>query len=175
MTLITKLTRIGMALAATLLLTFGSLQAQRIAVVDVDEVLNSLSDYEQAQKELDQLAATWRQDIAKEYDNIKSMYNRYQTEQVLLSDDARRQREEEIMAAETRVRELQKSKFGPEGALFEKRRDLVQPIQDRVYRAIEDYANERGFDFILDKGAAAGLLFSAEKHEKTADILARLK
>ena len=171
----TFFSRLALACTAALFLSFGSLQAQRIAVVDINEVLESLSDYKEAQQELDQLAATWRQDIAKEYDNIKSMYNRYQTEQVLLSDDEKRRREDDIMAAETRVRELQKSKFGPEGALFEKRRDLVQPIQDRVYRAIEDYANERGFDFILDKGAAAGLLFSAEKHDKTADILSRLR
>ena len=175
MPLSSKITRLALVVCAALFLSFGSLQAQRIAVVDINQVLEQLSDYTEAQRELDQLAATWRQDIAKEYDKIKAMYNRYQTEQVLLSDDARRQREDEIMAAETRVRELQKSKFGPEGALFEKRRDLVQPIQDRVYRAIEDYANERGFDFVLDKGAAAGLLFSAEKHDKTADILARLR
>ena len=72
-------------------------QAQRIAYVDVNKILESIDEYQESQRELDQLAASWRQEIAQEYDKIKSMYNRYQAEQVLLSDEARRQREDEIM------------------------------------------------------------------------------
>ena len=83
----------------------------------------------------------------------------------------RRQKEEEIMAKEKSVRELQKSKFGPEGALFTKRQDLVQPIQDRVYQAIESYANDKGYDFIFDKGGATGILFSNARYDKTEEII----
>ena len=151
-----------------------SAQAQRIAIVDVNLVLESMDEYQNAQKEIDKVAAEWRQDIAKEYDNIKSMYNRYQAEQVLLSDEARQKREDEIMEAEKRVRELQRDKFGPEGELFERRRDLVQPIQDKVFEAIEAYADERGYDFIFDKGGSAGLLFAKEDYDKTQEVLRRL-
>lgn len=152
-----------------------NLQAQRIAYVDVNLVLESIQEYQAAQDELDRIAADWRQEIAQEYDKIKSLYNRYQAEQVLLSDEARRQKEEEIMAKEQQVREMQKEKFGPEGALFEKRKELVQPIQEQVFGAIEAYAEERGYDFIFDKGGNAGIIFSNPKYDVTNDILDRLK
>lgn len=149
-------------------------QAQKIAIVDVEKVLSSMPEYTQAQSDLDRMAATWRQDIAKDYDAIKSMYNSYQAEQVLLSDDARRQKEDEIVEAEKSVRDKQKQRFGPDGDLFQKRKELVQPIQDKVYTAIEDYARERGFDFIFDKGGSAGLIFSKVDAEKTDDIIKRI-
>ena len=149
-------------------------QAQRIATVDMNTILESIQEYQDAQKELDRIAATWQQDIAKMYDEIKSMYNRYQAEQVLLSDDERNQREEEIMQKERQVREYQKAKFGPEGELFQRRKELVQPIQDRVYAAIEEYANERGYDFIFDKGSTAGLIFNNAEYDITDEILKRL-
>ena len=97
------------------------------------------------------------------------MYNKYQAEQVLLSEDARKQREEEITQKEKEVRDLQKQKFGTDGALFQKRQELVKPIQERVYSAIERYANEKGYDFIFDKGTA-GIIFSGAKFDLTEDI-----
>lgn len=151
-----------------------SANAQRIAYVDVTEILESIEEYQDAQKELDAVAATWRQEIAGKYDDIKGKYNQYQAEQVLLSDDARKNKEDEIMKMEQDVRELQKQYFGPEGSLFQKRKQLVQPIQEQVYGAIEDYAKERGFDFIFDKGGAAGIIFSNEEFDKTGDILKKL-
>ncbi|MBI1225855.1 MAG: OmpH family outer membrane protein [Bacteroidetes bacterium] len=150
-------------------------EAQRIAYVDVKVILESIDEYQKAQDELDKVAATWRQEIAQEYDNIKGQYNRYQAEQVLMSDDARKKKEDEIMDMEKKVRELQKEKFGPEGALFQRRKELVQPIQDRVYAAIEDYASDKGYDFIFDKSSAAGMLFASPNYDKTGDVLERLK
>jgi len=149
----------------------GMIQAQRIAIVDITRVLEEMNDYQAAQQELDNIAATWRQEIAKEYDQIKAMYNKYQAEQVLLTEDARRKKEDEIMEREKQVRELQREKFGPEGALFRKRQDLVQPIQERVYAAIKQYADDRGYDFIFDKGAASGLIFSSAEFDKTDDVI----
>ncbi len=148
--------------------------AQRIAYVDIGSILESLPEYTKAQRDLDKTAATWRQEIAQEYDKIKGMYNKYQAEQVLMSDDMRKQKEDEIMQAEDAVRELQKRKFGPEGALFKKRQDLVQPIQERVYSSIEDYASEKGFDFIFDQNGSAGMIFANPKYDKTEDIKSKL-
>ena len=150
-------------------------QAQRIAYVDVNVILESIEEYQSAQKELDDLGATWRQEIAVEYDKIKGQYNRYQAEQVLMSDDSRKQKEDEIMEMEKRVRELQKEKFGPEGALFQKRKELVQPIQDRVYTAIEEFAGDRGYDIIFDKRGSTGMIFANPDYDKTKEVLDRLK
>ncbi len=150
-------------------------QAQKFAYVDTNKILESVSDYRKAQDELDKLASKWRQDIAQEYDKIKGMYNRYQAEQVLLSDEVKKQREEEIMNKEKEVREMQKDKFGAEGALFKKRQELVRPIQDKVYAAIENYAAEKGYDFIFDRSdAAVGIIYSNASFDKTSDVVKRI-
>ncbi len=151
-----------------------SANAQKIAFVDVQEILENIAEYKEAQTELDRLANQWRQEIAQEYDVIKGMYNRYQAEQVLLSEDARKQREDEIMNKEKQVRDMQRDKFGPEGALFQRRQELVQPIQERVYAAIESYAGERGYDFIFDRSSDSGMIFTNPQYNKTEDILRRL-
>lgn len=165
-------------IASTALLMFALVSfatAQRIAIIDVTAVLESLPEYQKAQEQLDKIATTWRQEIAQEQDKIKGMYSKYQAEQVLLSEDMKKQREEEIMNKEKEVRELQRQKFGPEGALFKKREELVKPIQDRVYGAIERFATDKGFEFIFDKGSASGLLFADKKNDKTEDLKAMLK
>ena len=149
--------------------------AQRIAVVDVTAILESLPEYQKAQEQLDKVATAWRQEIAQEQDKVKGMYSKYQAEQVLLSEDMKKTREEEIMAKEKEVREMQRMKFGPEGALFKKREELVKPIQDKVYTAIERFATDKGFEFIFDKGSASGLIFTDKKNDKTEDLKAALK
>ncbi|MEP6646843.1 MAG: OmpH family outer membrane protein [Saprospiraceae bacterium] len=149
----------------------SQVSAQRIAIVDITKVLEELPDYKSAQGDLDKIAADWRQEISLQYDQIKAMYNKYQAEQVLLTEDAKKQKEDEIMEREKSVRDMQRDKFGPEGALFRKRQDLVQPIQERVYASIQKYAQDRGFDFIFDKGGTGGLIFSNAEYDKTDDII----
>ena len=148
----------------------ADLAAQRVAVVDINGILEGMDDYKAAQAELDRVADAWRQEIAQEYDKIKGMYSRYQAEQVLMSPEARTQQEEAIVDAETRVREMQKNRFGPEGELFERRAELVQPIQDKVYGAIQRFADQRGYDLVFDKGSSAGLLFSKPTLDKTEEL-----
>ncbi|MEY4135389.1 MAG: OmpH family outer membrane protein [Saprospiraceae bacterium] len=158
-----------------LTLSIGTATAQRIACVDINRILESVPEYSTAQSELDAMSERWRQEIAQEYDKIKAMYNRYQAEQVLLSNEARQKKEEEIMAMEKDVRDMQRAKFGPEGALFQRRQELVRPIQDKIYAAIQSYAEERGFDFIFEKGGSAGIIFSSQEYDKTEDIIKLVK
>ncbi len=159
---------------AVIILFGTSLNAQKIAVIDINAVLTELPEYTEAQAKLDKIAAEWNQEIATAYDKIKSLYNKYQAEQVLLSEDVRAQREKEIMQKEAQVRELQKRKFGPEGELFLKRREIVNPIQERVFGAIETFAIDRGYDIILDKAGSAGILFASDEYDKTSLIKRRL-
>ena len=149
--------------------------AQRIAYVDVNDILESLPEYQKAQEQLDKIATQWRQEIAVEQDKIKGMYSKYQAEQVLLSEEMKKQREEEIMNKEKEVRELQRQKFGPEGALFKKREELVRPVQERVFNAIQKYAEDRGYEFIFEKGSASGMLYADKRYDKTEDLKALLK
>ena len=133
-----------------------------------------MKEYSSAEKQLDDLAAEWRQEVSIEYDKIKSLYNKYQAEQVLLSDADKKKREDEIVEAEAAVRELQKRKFGPEGDLFLKRQELVAPVQEKVFSAIEDFAADRGYDLIFDKAGSTGLLFTSDEYDKTVDLKKRL-
>lgn len=147
-----------------------SAQAQKVALVDINDILESLEDYQAAQNEIDQTSAKWRQEIAQEYDKIKSMYNKFQAEQVLLSAEVKLEREEEIIAKEAEVRSLQKRRFGPEGDLFRRRQELVSPIQDKVFTAIEDYAKIKGYDIVFDKAGSAGLIYANDEYDKTKAI-----
>lgn len=153
----------------------STLQAQRVAVVDVNALLNEMPEYKTAQGELDKISSKWRQEISIEMDKVKSMYNKYQAEQVLLSDEVRATREQEIVDKEKSVMDMQKLRFGPEGDLFKRRQELVKPVQDKVVAAIESYAEDRGLDLILDKGGSAGILFLNEELDKTEDIRKRLR
>ncbi len=158
------------ALALTTLAT-----AQRIAFVDVTAILESLPDYQKAQEQLDKVATQWRQEIAQEQDKVKGMYSKFQAEQVLLSEEMKKTREEEILAKEKEVREMQRQKFGPEGSLFKKREELVKPIQDKVYTAIQKFAEDKGFEYVFDKGSSSGMLYADKKNDKTEDIKNLLK
>lgn len=152
----------------------GFANAQRIAIVDIAAVLEGMSDYKAAQAEIDKVAAQWQQEIAQEYDKIKSMYNKYQAEQVLLSEDAKKTREDQIIKKEEEVRELQKRRFGPDGDLFTRRQQMVTPIQDKVFGSLQAYAGEKGFDIVLDKSSAAGVLFVSPNFDKTDEVKKRL-
>jgi len=144
--------------------------AQKIAIVDVYNILENLPDYAKAQGEIDQITAEWRQEIAQEEDKIKSMYNKYQSEQVLLSNEVKLEREDEIIAKEKEVRELNRRRFGSDGDLFRRRQELISPIQDQVFTAIDEYAKLKGYDIIFDKSGSAGLLYTNEEYDKTEAI-----
>ncbi len=166
--------RILLSAAAALVLTFCA-NAQKIAIVDINQVLNSLTDYKKAQDDLDKIAQKWRGEIAQQQDVIKGLYSKYQAEQVLLNESQRKQREEEIMNKEKEVREAQRVKFGSEGELFKRRQELVKPIQDKVYSAIERFATEKGYDLILDKSSSAGLIFANPTYDKTSQVVDLVK
>jgi len=161
-------------MVALVLMTSVSMMAQKICSVDINDILASMPEYQTAQKQLDNAASKWRQDIAKEYDQIKGMYNKFQAESIMMTEEMKVQKENEIMAQEKRVREMQKSKFGPDGALFEKRQELVAPIQEQVYTAIEEFASDKGYDYIFDSGSATGIIFANPRYDKTDDVKRKL-
>ena len=153
----------------------ASVSAQKIASVDMEKILGSITEYQDAQEQLDQLTAKWQQEINQEYDAIKGLYNKYQAEQVLMSDEQRKTEEQAIFDRETKVRNMQKDRFGENGALFQRRQELVKPIQDAIYEAIETYSKQNNYDFIFDRAGAAGIIFSSDQYDKTEEILRALK
>ena len=102
------------------------------------------------------------------------MYRSFEAEQVMLSETLRKKREDELFNREKELRDLQKRRFGFEGDLFKKRQELVKPIQDKVYNAIQKLATERQYDFILDKSEGITVIFADPKLDRSDDILKAL-
>lgn len=152
----------------------NSVQAQRFAYVDTEYIMSKIPEYTTAETQLDKIAENWQADVQKKYAEIEEMYKDYQANQILLTEDMRASREDEIMAKERELKEYQKSKFGYEGELFQKRQELVKPIQDQVYEAIQKLAKQKAFDFILDKSAGVSILFANPKFDKSDDVLREL-
>lgn len=151
-------------------------QAQaRVAYVDIEKVLAANQDYTRAQTELEQQAELWRQEVAKEYSKIDQLYRDYQAREVLLSEESRKQKQDEIVAKEKDVRDLQKKYFGPEGELFQKRQTLVKPIQEKVYQAVKKVAETRNYDFILTAPDGSSVLYAKPDKDLTEEVIKAIK
>jgi outer membrane protein len=156
--------------SALLMLSFVSI-AQRYAMIDSKYILEKMPEYKESQTKLDQFSAQWQQEIEKKQADLDKMYKNYDAEQVMLSDDLKKKREDELFNREKEVRDLQKKRFGFEGDLFKKRQELIKPIQDRVYVAIQKLAVEKSYDFILDKSEGITVIFADPKLDKSDDVL----
>jgi outer membrane protein len=145
--------------------------AQRYAIIDSKFILDKLPEYKESQKKLDQFSEMWQQEIDAKQAILDKMYKDYDAEQVMLSDDLKKKREDELFNKEKEVRDLQKKRFGFEGDLFRKRQELIKPIQDRVYTAVQKLAVEKQYDFILDKSEGITVIFADPKLDKSEDVL----
>ena len=159
--------------ACSLLITTAS-QAQRYAVIDSKYILEKLTDYKDAQKKLDQFSEQWQQEIDQKQTLVDKMIKDYDAEQVMLSDELKKKREDELYNKEKELRDLQKKRFGFEGDLFKKRQELIKPIQDRVYNAVQKLAVDKQYDFILDKSEGITVIFADPKLDKSDDVLRNL-
>lgn len=157
-----------------LLVSVTASLAQRLAYVDSEYILQHIPEYVSAQKQLDDLSTQWQEEVDKQYGEIEKLYKAYQNDQVLLNDDMRRRREDEIVTKEKEVKDFQRQKFGFEGELYQQQIRLVKPIQDRVAAAVQDIANTQGLDMILDKGSEVTFLFANPRLDKSDDIITKL-
>ena len=148
--------------------------AQRYAIVDSKYILEKMPDYKQAQSKLDQFSEQWQKEIDTRQSALDKMYKDYEAEQVMLSEELKKKREDEIFVREKEVRDLQRQRFGFEGDLFKKRQELVKPVQDKVYNAIQKIAVARLYDFILDKSEGITVIFADPKLDKSEDVLREL-
>jgi len=157
------------------ILTFATVtQAQRYAIIDTKYILDKMPDYKLAQKNLDDVAANWQKEIDVLQQELDRMYKDYDAEQVMLSEDLRKKREDQLFVKEKNLRDLQRNRFGFEGDLFKRRQEFIKPIQDKVYNAVQKLAVQRGYDFILDKSEGITVIFADPKLEKSEDVLKEL-
>lgn len=158
-----------------IILTIGLLatttQAQKFAYVDTEYILNKIPEFNQAQDKLDAISAEWQKEIENKYANVEQMYRSYQKEQVLLTDDMKIKREEAIIKKENIAKALQKKYFGPEGDLFIKRQELIKPIQEKIYNAIQQLANNNKYSIVFDSSSDLIMLYKNDNFDKSDKVL----
>ena len=145
--------------------------AQHYGVIDSKYILEKMSEYNDAQTNLDNLSKVWQEEIDNKMSDVDKMYRSYQAEKPMLSDEMRKKREDEIVAREKSAKDLQKQRFGYEGDLFKKRQELVKPIQDKVFNAVQKMASQKGYDLVLDKAGGVTLFYADPKLDHSDDVL----
>lgn len=149
--------------------------AQKYAFVDTKYILDNMPSYKEAQKKLDDASEKWVAEIEEKYKEIEEKKKKIQQELILLPADEKNKKLAEIKELEEAAKELQKKRFGVGGDLFKKREELIEPVQEEIYKAIKDLAKERGYDFIMDKGTNSNILFTDPKYDKSDQILKKIK
>lgn len=147
---------------------------QKFAYVDSDYILSNIPEYGDAQEELNTLSTKWENEVKAIYDKVSEMYKKYQTEMVLLSEDQKRAREQEIINKEQEAKTLQMQYFGSEGQLYQKRTELVQPIQEKIYTALTELSQTKGYTFVFDLASGTSILYASDKVDISDDVLDQL-
>lgn len=155
----------------SIMLLSTAVQAQKYAIIDTRYILDKMPDYKEAQKQLDEVANSWQKDIDGKQADLDKMYQNFEAEQVMLTEELRKKREDQLYNKEKELRDLQRKRFGFEGDLFKKRQELIKPIQDKVYNAVQKMAVLRGYDFVLDKSEGITIIFADPKLDKSEDVL----
>ena len=156
---------------AALAMAVAPLAAQKMGFVDSDLILNKMPDYKSAQKQLDDLAAEWQSKADGYQAEIDNMYKDYRAEEVLLTRDQKKAKEDAIVAKENELFKYREEKFGQTGALFKKREELVKPIQDKIFESVQKVAKKEGLAFIFDKAGGVMMLYADSKYDKTYEVM----
>jgi outer membrane protein len=148
--------------------------SQKYGYIDSDFILNKMPEYSQAKEKMDKLAERWTQEIEERYTVLKSKKDNFAREEVLLPSEERKKREEEIQKLENDALEMQKTRFGVKGDYFQKRQELIKPIQDKVYNAMQTVASKRNYTFVFDKANQSNLIYADSKYDISDEVLKEL-
>lgn len=152
----------------------ASAQKFSVAYIDMQYILKNLPQYETANEQLNMISKRWQKDIETAQQEAQVMATNFQTEQIFLSADMKQRKEEEILAKEQEVLELKRKYFGQDGEWYKKRESLLKPIQDEIYTAIQDIANEKKYDIVKDRSADPSLIYMSSKLDISDKVLEKL-
>lgn len=161
---------------AIIALTFVafSANAQKYAYVDTEYIMNNIPLYETAKQQLEELSDQWQAEVDASKAEVKKLYEDYKSEKVFLTEELKQKRENEIVEKEKTLRQLQNKYFGREGMLFSKRKELLKPIQDDIFNAVKEIAQEGSFAVIFDTANSLNMLYTDPKYDKSDDVLRKL-
>ena len=164
--ILTMALMLGLATVAT---------AQNYAVVNSEKIFKSIEAYNAALTELDRMANEYQKQVDEKFDAVEAIYNAYMQRRSQLSAASQQANEENILKKEQEATEFQESIFGTDGTLMKKRIELIQPIQQKVFAKIEEYAKQKGYEMIIDVAQNATMLYYSAKADKTTELIAILK
>ncbi|MFZ1806625.1 MAG: OmpH family outer membrane protein [Cyclobacteriaceae bacterium] len=148
--------------------------AQKFGYVDTDFILSKIPDYRKAQDEIDRLSAAWQKEIEEMQKGVEGMYNAFEAEQVLLTEEMRQERTTEIEKKEAELKEYQRKVFGFGGLFFLKKQELIKPLQDKVFEAVEKVAKSNRLTIIFDKAGELVMIYTDPRHDYTDFVLEEL-
>lgn len=148
--------------------------SQKFAYVDSEYMLANIPSYKAAQTELETITKEWQTEIDAMMKDIEKLYREYQAEKVLLTQEMRTKREEQIITKEREAKKLQNDYFGPDGLLYKKREEKIKPIQDELYNALKEISNESGYAIIFDTSNGPSILYSNPRYDISDEVLRRL-
>lgn len=157
-----------------LMFTLGHTMAQKWGYVDTEYILSKIPEYKEAQDEINTLSLSWDQEIQAMYREIEAMYNKLQAEEVLLTREMKEERQAAISAKEEEVKAYHKKVFGYEGLFFLKKKELIKPVQDQVFEAVEKVAKDHRLQMIFDKSGGLVLIYTDPIHDYTDYVLEEL-
>lgn len=143
----------------------------RIAYIDTEYILENVTEYQTAQNQLDAKVQQWKTDVERRYAELDNLKNQLNTERVLLTAELIKEREEDLQIIENDILDYQQKRFGPNGDLMIQKTQLIQPIQDQIFAAVQDIASAKKFDFIFDKSADVVMLYSADRYDISEQVL----
>ncbi|MHC1708261.1 MAG: OmpH family outer membrane protein [Bacteroidales bacterium] len=148
--------------------------AQKYAYVDTQYILDQIMEYKNAQDQLNDISVTWQKEVEAKFAEIDQLYKSFQSESILLPEDMKKQKEEDIIKKEKEAKDLQKKRFGKDGDLFKKRQELVKPIQDKVFNAVEEVAQKKNYSFVFDKSGSISILYADPKLDISDEVLSNI-
>lgn len=157
-----------------ILAIFGTASAQKFGYIDSEYILKKMPEYQEAQKELDRLSMNWQKDIEEKKQEVDKLKADFQAEEVLLTDLMKEERLEEIQEKEKELKEYQKKIFGFDGLIFLKRQELIKPVQDKLYEAVEKVAKAKRLQILFDKAGDLVMIYTNPIHDYTDYVLEEL-
>ncbi len=149
-------------------------KAQKFAYIDSEFILENIPEYADAKKEVDELSIQWQRDIEAKFAEIDQLYKKFTAEAVLLPDDIKSKREQEIIDKEKAAKELQKQRFGTDGDLFKRRQDLIKPIQEKIAAALESLATTENYAVIFDKAGSVSMMYANPRYDISEEVLDKM-
>lgn len=165
----------GIILAVALMLGITAASAQNYAVIDSEKVFKSIEAYNAAIEQLDKLAEQYQEQVDAKFEKVENLYNTYMERRSQLSEASQKANEDNILKLEQEAQEYQESLFGTDGELMKKRLELIQPLQQKVFAAIEEYAKSKGIDMVIDSAQNATMLYHSAKADHTQGVIDLLK